>query len=149
MCPSAGDELQIKPGGFLIALVAFVLTRTLLVGVIYNSPANSILTTRLQLVPLIVGLGFVIYGVSLAVSTHDRAYARTVATWFLVGSVGVFVMVALGAVKSSDPVTMLSSNIVVANAVLGGAGGILVGIRSARDDRRQRSLSRQSDQIAY
>lgn len=148
MFPSAADELRIKPGGFLIALVAFVLTRTLLIGAVYNSPANSILATLLQLVPLVVGLGLVIYGVSLAVSTHDRAYARTVATWFLVGSVGIFVMVALGAFESSDPVGTLFSDIVVANAVLGGgAGGIVVGIRSARDERRQQSLSRQSDQI--
>lgn len=148
MFPSAGDELRIKPGGFLIALVAFVLTRTLLVGVVYNSPTSSILGTLLQLVPLVVGLGVVIYGVNLAVSTHDRAYARTVATWFLVGSAGIFAMVALGAVESSDPVATLSSDIVVANAILGGGtGGILVGIRSARDERRQQSLSRQSDQI--
>ncbi|WP_255152790.1 hypothetical protein [Halorarius halobius] len=148
MFPSAGDELRIKPGGFLIALIAFVLTRTLLVGVVYNSPASSILATLLQLVPLVIGLGLVIYGVSLAVSTHDRAYARTVATWFLVGSVGIFAMVALGAVESSDPVVTLFSDIVVANAVLGGGtGGIVVGIRSARDERRQQSLSRQSDQV--
>jgi len=42
----------------------------------------------------------------------------------------------------------LSSDVVVANAVFGGGvGGILVGIRSARDERRKRSLTRQSDQI--
>jgi len=148
MFPSAGDELRIKPGGLFIALVAFVLTRTLLIGVVYTSPAKSTLAISLQLVPLVVGLALVIYGVNLAVSTHARAYARTIATWFLVGSVGIFVMVALGAVESSNPVATLSSDIVVANAVLGGGvGGILVGIRSARDERRQRSLSRQSDQI--
>jgi len=148
MFPSAGDELRIKPGGLFIALVAFVLTRTLLIGVVYTGPAKSTLAISLQLVPLVVGLALVIYGVNLAVSTHARAYARTIATWFLVGSVGIFVMVALGAVESSNPVATLSSDIVVANAVLGGGvGGILVGIRSARDERRQRSLSRQSDQI--
>lgn len=148
MFPSAGDELRIKPGGLFIALVAFVLTRTLLVGVVYTSPARSILAISLRLVPLVVGLVLVIYGVNLAVSTHGRAYARTIATWFLIGSVGIFVMIALGAVESSNPVATLSSDIVVANAVLGGGvGGILVGIRSARDERRQRSLSRQSDQI--
>jgi len=148
MFPSAGDELRIKPGGLFIALVAFVLTRTLLVGVVYTSPARSILVILLRLVPLVVGLALVIYGVNLAVSTHGKAYARTIATWFLVGSVGIFTMVALGAVESSNPVATLSSDIVVANAVLGGgAGGILVGIRSAKDERRQRSLSRQSDQI--
>lgn len=42
----------------------------------------------------------------------------------------------------------MSSDVVVANAVFGGGvGGILVGIRSARDERRKRSLTRQSDQI--
>jgi len=148
MFPSAGDELRVKPGGLFIALVAFVLTRALLVGVVYTNPVTLSLVLLLRLVPLVVGLGLVIYGVNLAVSTRGRAYACTIATWFLVGSVGIFTMVALGAVESSDPVATLSADIVVANAVLGGgAGGILVGIRSARDERRQQSISRQSDQI--
>jgi signal transduction histidine kinase/uncharacterized membrane protein YagU involved in acid resistance len=147
MFPSAGDELRIKPGGIVIAVVAFVLTRTLLVGVVFTSPARSILVTSLRLVPLVVGLALVIYGVNLAVSTHGRAYARTIGTWFLVGSLGIFAMVALGTVGSADPVATLSTD-VVANAVIGGGtGGIFVGIRSARDERRQRSLSRQSDQV--
>jgi signal transduction histidine kinase len=148
MFPSAGDELRIKPGGILIAVVAFVLTRTLLVGVIYNGSNPSIVATILRLVPLIIGLGLVIYGVNLAVSTRDRTYARTVATWFLVGSFGIFAMVGLGAIEPSNLLSTFSSNTVIANAVLGGgAGGILVGIRSARDQQRQESLSRQSDQI--
>jgi len=148
MFPSAGDELRIKPGGVLIALVAFVFTRTILVGVIYSNSALSFVVTTLRLVPLIIGLGLVIYGINLAVSTRDRTYARTVATWFLVGSFGIFVMVAVGGVADSDLLTTFSSDPVIANAVLGGgAGGILVGIRSARDQRRQQSLARQSDQV--
>lgn len=148
MFPSAGNERRIKPGGILIAVVAFVLTRILLVGVIYDGSNSSIVATLLRLVPLIIGLGLVIYGVNLAVSTRDRTYARTVATWFLVGSFGIFTMVGLGAIEPSDLSATFSSNTVIANAVLGGgAGGILVGIRSARNQRRQQSLSRQSDQI--
>jgi hypothetical protein len=120
MFPSAGDELRIKPGGVLLAVVAFILTRTLLVGVLFNNPVGPISVRLLRLIPLVVGLGLVIYGVNLAVSTHSRAYARTVVIWFLAGSIGIFAMVALGAIESSDPVAMLSSDIVVANAVLGG-----------------------------
>ncbi|WP_052367620.1 histidine kinase dimerization/phospho-acceptor domain-containing protein [Haloferax sp. ATB1] len=57
-------------------------------------------------------------------------------------------MVGLGAIEPSNILSTFSSNTVIANAVLGGgAGGIIVGIRSARDKRRQQSLSRQSDQI--
>ncbi|MDZ7745820.1 MAG: hypothetical protein U5K28_04585 [Halobacteriales archaeon] len=148
MFPSAGDELRIKPGGILIAVAAFVLTRTLLIGVVYSGSESSIVATILQLVPLIIGLGLVIYGVNLAVSTHDRTYARTVAIWFLVGSFGIFAMVGLGTIESSGLLRTVSSNTVIANAVLGGgAGGILFGRRSARDQRRRQLLSRQSDQV--
>lgn len=148
MFPSAGNELQIKPGGILIAVVAFVLTRTLLIGVVYSDSAPSTVAEILRLTPLIVGLGMVLYGVNLAVSTHDRSYARTVALWFLVGCFGIFAMVGLGAVESSDLLATVSSKTLTANAVLGGgAGGILFGTRYARDQRRQELLARQSDRV--
>lgn len=41
------------------------------------------------IVPLAVGLGVVVYGVGLSISTHRRAYARVVAGWSLVGTAGV------------------------------------------------------------
>lgn len=119
MFPSANDELRIKPGGLFIALTAFILTRTLLLEVVYTTPVRSILVLLVRLIPLVIGLGLVIYGVNLTVSTHSKAYARTVSTWFFVGIVGIFTTVALGALGSSDPVATLSTDILVANASSG------------------------------
>jgi hypothetical protein len=75
--PSAGDELVVKPAGFLIAGVAFVLTRGLLIDVFYSGDESPLVVVT-RLVPLILGLGIVVFGVSLAVSTTSRTYTRTV-----------------------------------------------------------------------
>ena len=148
MLPSAGDELRVKPGGILIAVVAFALTRVLLIGVVYSRPAASTSTTLLRLAPLVLGLGIVVYGVNLSVSTHDSAYARTVSRWFLVGSLGIFALVATGTAEDATLLATFSTDIGVTNAVLGGGtGGILVGVRSARAHRRRRAVARQSDQL--
>jgi len=144
--PSAGDELRVKPGGLVVALVGFGLTRSLLVAAVYGEGTPSLPVAMARLAPLVVGLGLVVYGINLAVGTRDRAYARTVAGWFLLGGVGMLLTVGFGLLGRPEPMVQLRTSNVVASAVVGGGvGGILVGIRSARARRRRRSLSRQAD----
>ena len=96
--PSAGDELALKPGGLVIAAIAFLLTRTLLVSIVFPGMDESMAALLIRLLPIIIGLAIVVFGVSLAVSTHDKRYVRTVTTWYLIGSLGLLVLVGLGTV---------------------------------------------------
>ncbi len=145
--PSAGDELVVKPAGLLIAGVAFVLTRGLLIDVVYSGSEQSPLVTATRLLPLILGLGVVVFGVSLAVSTKSRETVRTIATWYLLGSVWMLFLVGVGVFEATDPLGELRRSGVVATAVVGGGiGGLLMGIRSASENRQRRSLHRQAEQ---
>jgi len=144
--PSAGDELVVKPAGFLIAGVAFVLTRGLLIDVFYSGGESSLVVAT-RLVPLILGLGIVVFGVSLAVSTRSRTYTRTVTFWYLVGSAWMLLLTGIAVFESADPLTELRRSGVVATAVVGGGvGGLLIGIRSADNRRQRESLDRQREQ---
>jgi len=145
--PSAGDELVVKPAGFLVAGVAFVLSRALLVDVFYRSGDASTLVTATRLLPLVLGLGVVVFGVSLAVSTRSRAYVRTVTLWYLLGSVWMVLLTGIAVFEMADPVGELRRSGVVATTVVGGGiGGLLMGIRSAENRRHRQSLDRQTEQ---
>lgn len=146
MFPSAGDELVVKVEGFLVAVVAFVLTRGVLIDVVYGGGDQSMLAAATRLFPLVLGLGVVAYGVSLAVSTRDRQYVRTVTAWYLLGSLWMLLLVGVAVVDSADPLGQLRQSAVVATAVVGGGvGGLLTGIRSANNRRQRRTLDQQAD----
>lgn len=145
MYPSAGDELRLKPAGLLIAVVAFVLTRGFLTGELTTAGTGPSVGV---VVPMAVGLGAVVYGVSLSISTQSRAYARTVAGWHLAGTVGVAGLVVAG----SDGLVLSAAGVVadaavVSAAVGGGAAGILLGIRTAEYHRQLDRLAQQTDQV--
>lgn len=147
MLPSAGDELVVKPEGFLVAILSFLLTRGLLIDVLIGNAGEPLFMTAARFVPLGLGLGMVVFGVSLAVSTRERRYVRTVAVWYLLGSLWMLVLVGAAAFESVDMVAELRRSGVVSTAVVGGgAGGILVGIRSANNRKQQESLDRQAEQ---
>lgn len=147
MLPSAGDELVVKPEGLLVAAVAFLLTRGLLIDVLYSGTGQPVLVAVTRIVPLVLGLAVVVVGVSLAVGTHTRAYTRTVTVWYLLGSLWMLLLVSLTVVDSADPVGQLRRSSVVASAVVGGGiGGLLVGVRSANNRRHRQSLDRQAEQ---
>jgi two-component system OmpR family sensor kinase len=143
MFPSAGEELAVKPAGLVIAAVSFVMTRGLTAGIAANSEAVGVT------VPLAVGLGTVVYGVSLSVSTHTRAYARVVALWYLFGTLGVASIVAAGnePLKPGTLSTVMTAAGVVSAGVGGGGLGILVGVRAGRAQRQRRHLAQQADQV--
>ncbi len=143
MVPSAGDELAIKPAGLVVAAVGFALTRGLTAGIAAGS--ESIWVT----VPLAVGLGTVIYGISLSVSTHGRGYARPVALWYLLGTASVASVVAAGSgmVQPGALPTAMTDAGVVSAGVGGGGLGILVGVRAGRAQRQRRHLDQQAHQV--
>lgn len=145
MFPSAGDELTVKPSGVLIAVIAFVLTRGFLVDAAYGSGGTVTLFTGL--VPLVLGLLTVIVGVDLAVSTHDSAYARTVATWVLLGGLGMAMVVGIGVLAPGQSlVGTLTNRAVTSAAAAGGIGGVVVGVQNARNSRQSRDLAQHADQ---
>ena len=143
MFPSAGDELAVKPAGLVVAAVGFALTRGFTAGIAAGS--GSIWVT----VPLAVGLGTVVYGISLSVSTHGRGYARTVALWYLLGTASAASVVAAGSgmIQLGALPTAMTDAGVVSAGVGGGGLGILVGIRTGRSQRQRRHLDQQSHQV--
>jgi two-component system OmpR family sensor kinase len=149
MLPSAGDELAVKPSGLVLAGVTFLLTRVVVAGTVFGAEMSPWMAT-LRFVPLVLGLALVVYGVSLAVSTHDRAYVNSVARWSVFGTAGMLVLLAIAVVDPADPTaTMadLESSVVVATGLIGGAaGGALLGRREATIERQRRRLDRQGDQ---
>ncbi|MFC7098979.1 histidine kinase [Halobaculum marinum] len=145
--PSAGDQLALKPGGIVIAVVAFASTRLLLAGVVFSGMGTAPLATTAQLVPLAGGLATALYGVNLAVSTHSREYARTVAVWFLLGIVVTPLLTALPAVaEAGGAVTLRAGSVVAGSVVAGGAVGVVVGVQSATAEGRRQVLARQAEQ---
>jgi two-component system OmpR family sensor kinase len=149
MFPPAGSERKLKPSGLLIAVIGFVVTRTTVLEALVLGGLSSAAAV-VRLLPLVVGFGVIALGVSLAVSTFDREYVDTVARWTVLGTVGMLVVVF---VSLFDPATgvdtflsRLATDVVVANALLGGAAaGTVIGLRSASNHRQRRLLSRQAD----
>lgn len=147
MFPSAGDERLVKPAGLLVAAVAFLVTRGLLVDIVYGSAGQPLGLALTRLLPVVLGLGVVVLGVSLAVSTRDRSYVQTVAVWYILGILGMLVLVGVAVVDATDPAIELRQSRVVGTVVVGGGvGGILVGLRTANNRRYRRTLERQADQ---
>jgi len=148
MIPSAGDELDVKPAGLLVAGVAFLVTRVLLVDVVFPAPNRSAIVTLARLVPMTTGLATVVVGVSLAVGTREKAYVRTVAAWYLAGSAGAVAVVAAGAPAELGSMMAFRASAIAAGAVVGGGvGGLLIGVQSARGRRRRRLLARRASQV--
>jgi two-component system OmpR family sensor kinase len=141
MLPSAGDELAVKPAGVVIAVSGFVVTRGLLSGTGRATAIGSVL-------PLAVGLGTVVYGASLSMSTHSRRYARTVGLWYLLGTLSVAAIVAAGSgVGGTSFPDIVTDTTVVSAAVSGGSAGLLVGIASGRNRRQRQQLDQQTNQV--
>lgn len=144
--PSAGDELEIKWSGLLLAVAAFVVTRFVVVDVVYNPTGRPTAAVLGGLVPLVVGLGVVAYGVSVAVSTHSRAFANRIAVWYLVGSAGMVVVVGgslLGAGPSVE--TGVRSSVFAAAVTAGGFAGVLFGRHTSLLSDYRREVERQND----
>jgi signal transduction histidine kinase len=143
-------ETQVKYSGFVVSLVGFLLTRFTVLDAIkvYDSPLQFILAEGATLV---MGLGLVVFGMGLAVSTFRRHYVRTVAKWCVYGTVGMLGVSTLTILEKvvfhmSAVPNALSNNFVTTTLVGGAVGGVLIGLRSASNHRNRRELARQADQ---
>lgn len=143
-------ETQIKYGGFVISLIGFLLTRFAVLDAIqvHDSSLQFLLAEGATLV---MGLGLVVFGIGLAVSTYRRHYVNTVAKWSVYGTIGMLAITALTILEKvvfqmhAVP-EALSNNFVTTTLVGGAVGGVLIGLRSASNHRNRRALARQADQ---
>jgi two-component system OmpR family sensor kinase len=141
---------HLRYGGLVVAATGFVLTRfTVLETVhLHNSALSFLLAVAL---PLVVGLGVVVVGLALAVSSLDREWVNTVAAWCLLGTAGMGVVTGLIFVESvmtpmMEPFIQTRAATVATNTLVGGAaGGLLIGWRSAANRAQRRQLSRHAD----
>lgn len=86
---------EIRWGGFVIAVVGFLLTRLTVIDAIRmdSQTIEFLLDHGVVLVP---GLGVTLFGVALAVGTFDRRYVNTVAAWCVLGTAGILAITGLG-----------------------------------------------------
>lgn len=151
--PAAVDNSNwdFKYGGVVIAVIGFALTRLTVLPVIHHDvPLLHFLAG--DILPLVLGLGITIVGLGLAISTLPRIYVNSVATWCLLGTVGMALVAGVVVVQVTLYIGMPAlrgvwASSLVANTLLAGAiGGILIGVKSARNHQHRRDLQQQSRQ---
>ena len=152
MSRHTGATRGTKTGGFVVAAVGFLLVRfTVLDSVGAGTGVVPFLVDHG--VVLILGLGVSLFGIGLAVSTFDRRYVNTVATWCLLGTLGILVITGFSMLdelvaSGGRSLFAVRTSPVVAHALVGGAvGGVLIGVRSAANQRQRMELSRRADQL--
>jgi len=139
-------------GGFGIATVGFLITRLFVAETISVSMPLSFLVVSLP--PLLIGLGVTVFGVILAVGRFSPTYVRTVTIWCGLGVAGLVLLLIATQLRSllidgMGP-TLEHSELLVGNLLLGGAvGGILLGDRSAANERKCRKLERTANRAAF
>lgn len=136
----------VRPGGVVVAVTGFAITRIFVAETIHLGSSLSYVLSGV--VPLVAGLGLTVYGVVLAVGPYSKRYANTVARWCVAGTLGMLAVVALTTVEAvADARTVeagFRSSQLVANVLLGGAvGGVLIGTRSAANERQRHEIERQ------
>lgn len=139
-------------GGAAIAILGFIITRQFVAQTAQTE--STFAFVLLSLPPLIIGLGLTVYGVVLAVGRFSSVYVRTVTLWCGVGTTLVVLLVVFmqagATIPSSSVAGLGSSQLLVANLLLGGAvGGILIGDRSAANRRKQREIRRTANRAAF
>lgn len=149
--PVRDEAWRLKYGGFVIAGIGFLLTRvTVLSAVRLDATLLQFLLS--DVFPLVLGLGIVIAGIGFAVSTLPRSYVNIVATWCLLGTLGMGIVAGLTllqvAVYSQFPsIESVWTSSLLANTLIGGAiGGLLIGIRTASNHHHRRVLDHHNSQ---
>jgi len=135
--------------GFVIAVLAFFLTRFTVALALYGDPVQFYLA---GVVPLAAGLGLAAFGVALVVADVRRSLVRTTALWCLVGFGTMLVLVVLTLLGSStdstvDPAIIQSQTSLSNFLIAGSIGGTLIGLYAARNRRQRTELRRQTNQI--
>lgn len=146
----ADGETRLKLSGLAIALVGFLLTWFAVLDDLqmHGSAPQFILAEGTTLV---MGLGLVVLGLGLTVSTFGRRYVNTIAKWCIYGTVGMLGITALTILErivyQMHAIPDALSNDFVTTSLVGGAvGGVLIGFRSATNHRNRLELGRRADQ---
>jgi signal transduction histidine kinase len=139
---------RIQPGGLLIALSGFGITRFFVAETLTVDATLPFVIAGL--VPLVVGFLLTIYGVVLAIGPFEPTYVNTVARWHLLGVGGmvlVFALTSLEQVLRGGGIAFgYDSPLLVANVLLGGAvGGTLTGVRSGKVLEQRREIQRSAN----
>lgn len=148
----AGERWRPKYGGVAIAAVGFLLTRFVVLTAIrgQSMPTQFLLSGGLALV---FGLGVIVVGIALAVSTLPRSSVNTITRWCLVGVGGMALIAGLGVLEAvlygrvgSTADVLASSQ--ATNGLIGGAvGGVLVGVYSVKSGEYRRDLALNVDRV--
>lgn len=138
-----------RSGGLVIAIIGFAITRIFVAETLQVE--ESVMITLISVAPLISGLGLTIYGVALAFGPFSRVYVNKVTQWCVLGTAG---MLSILLVTMSGPILEYGSNalfvddtrLIIANVLLGGAvGGVIIGDRSASNQRHRQETRRQAN----
>lgn len=144
--------VPVRGGGLGVALLGFAITRLFVAEAIRIQGAAAYVVAAL--LPLVVGLGFTVFGVALAVGAFSPRYVRAVARWTFLGVVGVVVVLATTALGtelgSGTGVVVAEAPLLVANVLLGGAvAGAVIGDRSATNRGQRREIRRQANRAVF
>ncbi|WP_396610994.1 ATP-binding protein [Haloferax sp. S1W] len=142
-------EGNVKYGGFVVAAIGFLGTRY---TVLESIDAQATLVEFLvgQAAFLVLGLGLTVFGIGLAVSSYDETFVNTVATWSVLGTLSMVLVLLLTLTGTGDAerLSTLTRSALVANVIIGGSvGGVLTGIRTAMNKQQRRELSKQADRL--
>lgn len=143
---------EFRWNGLVVSAIGFVGSRATVAASVTMTETlpEFLLTTAL---PMVVGFGLVVFGLGLTVSSLDPAYVRTVATWCLLGTVGMLATVLVAAVDTGmllemEGVVGATAGSYATNTVLGGAtGGTLIGVYAARAARQRLDLASRTDRL--
>jgi signal transduction histidine kinase len=135
---------RLKPGGLVVALVGFVLTRYFVASAIrMELPTLTFLLTQLPF--LLSGLALATLGIVLAIGDRRSGTVNTVARWCLLGVVAVLVVFVTAARPPVMVVDLQSGPLVPRFLVAGAVAGALTGVHSARANERRGELARRAD----
>ncbi len=139
----------VRPGGLIVAVISFAVTRVFVAEAVQFQSASSYFLGGL--IPLIIGLTVTIYGVVLSVGNFRQSFVNTIAWWTVLGIIGAALILTVTFIDSilrGEGIQQLSNNqLLIANVLLGGTvSGIVVGTRSARNQRQRRMIKRQANQ---
>ncbi|MEF8814616.1 MAG: HAMP domain-containing sensor histidine kinase [Halovenus sp.] len=140
---------RLNYGGFVVAGLAFFLTRFTVTLALYENPVQFYLA---GVVPLVVGLGLAAFGMALAVADVDPAMVRTTTVWCVVGFGTMLVLVVLTLLGSSTDgvvdLTTVRSQTYLSNFLIGGSiGGTLTGLYASRNRRQRSELQQQTNRL--
>ncbi len=135
-------------GGLVIAVIGFGLTRFTVALAVDGEPLQFLLA---GILPLIMGLSLSAFGVALAVGSFEPRFVRTVATWCVLGTAAMLVLVTLtllGTRGRMPAFGLMQSDASFANVIIGGSvGGTFTGIYAGLQQRQQRAVREQSNRL--